>query len=138
MGTGAEVSLEGQLCCLPWHSWIWLGGKLPEFSYCGKTLTEATLGQKSVCLASRISSITSRSRGRNRSRHHRGRLLTGLLPMAFSANSYTSQGHLPSSSTAHSRLGSPTSTIYQENAPQTQTQANQMEAIPKLRVPCPR
>lgn len=79
----------------------------------------------------KVTVIIERSKGRDWSRDHGGRLFAGL----HSSLSYTAQAPLPKSFISHSGMGTHTSVSSKENVPETWRQATLMEAIPQLKFP---
>lgn len=77
--------------------------------------------------------------GRNWSRDHAGRHLTGFLPgLCATTIFYPAQAHLPRNDSTRSRLNSSVSINNQENGPQICPQANRLKSVPRGRFFLPR
>lgn len=100
------------------------------------TVSKSNLGKERICLAymSWSPSITQVSQGKTQKEQaqERSPRLAAHLPFSYLPI------HLPSSGTAHSEPGSPTSINNQENGMQTCLQANLVEVLPQLRFPLPK
>ena len=77
--------------------------------------------------------ILKRAETQRQDRSHGRMLLIGLLAHSFfNLLSYRTQDHLPRDGTAHSGLGTPTSTTNQENVPQASLQLHLTGALSQL------